>query len=463
MNPEQLQLHADRIRASQHLGRSELMQRLFDFLVACSLEGRAPKEIEIAIAVFEKDAEFEVARDAMVRVYMHKLRRKLDDYYAQAGETGGRLTIPRGEYRLVFEENAAPATPETSSVDVVLLEQSASGIAQVPSNDVAVAPTAAPNVSSPIRKTSTLSRWAYATAAMLIVLLGANLFVSFGDRQGNEVRAVRQSPLWQQMVNDDQPIYIVLGDYYIFGELDPNSESNPESVHRLVREFNINSRNDLDRLIRERPEFDRRYMDLALNYLPVSTANALHNIVPVLEPNKKNPNQVQVILASELTPAMIRSSHIVYIGLVSGMGILRDIAFAGSRFKIGETYDELIDRNTDQIYVSQSSISINDNTRYRDYGYVAAFAGPNNNRIVILAGTRDVALMHTSESVTHIDSLTSLVKLAGVKENFEALYAVDAIDRMNLDGQLLLASKMDTANIWASNTTVAAIAAPLLH
>jgi hypothetical protein len=234
-------------------------------------------------------------------------------------------------------------------------------------------------------------------------------------------------------------------------------------VQRLVREFNINSRNDLDRLIRERPELDRRYMDLALNYLPVSTANALHNIVPVLEPNKKNPNQVQVILASELTPAMIRSSHIVYIGLVSGMGILRDIAFAGSRFKIGETYDELIDRNTDQIYVSQSSISISDNTRYRDYGYVAAFAGPNNNRIVILAGTRDVALMHTSESVSHMDSLTSLVKLAGVKENFEALYAVDAIDRMNLDGHLLLASKMDTANIWASNTTVAAVVAPLLH
>jgi hypothetical protein len=436
MNPEQLQAHADRIRAAQVLGRSELMQRLFDFLVRCSLEGKAPKEIEIAIDVFDKDARFEVTRDAMVRVYMHKLRRKLEEYYAGPGRAeSGRLTIPRGEYRLVFEEAAAeipiasPEEPIDEPIDT-LLEQ-------------------------PIKPRT--YAWAYAAAAVIIVLLGANLFMSFTDSAPSELRTVRNHALWHQMVSDDQPIYIVLGDYYIFGELDAQSENNPESVRRLVREFNINSRNDLDQLLKDRPELDHRYMDLALNYLPVSSANALYNIVPLLEPNKKNPNQVQVILASDLTPAMIRSSHIVYIGLVSGMGILRDIAFAGSQFRIGDTYDELIDRDTNQMYVSQSSVSINDNTRYRDYGYFATFAGPNNNKIVILAGTRDVALMHTSEAVSHADSLSALVRKAGVDENFEALYAVDAIDRMNLDGQLLLTEKLNTANIWASDTSVAAV------
>ena len=113
MNPEQLRAHADRIRTAQVLGRSELMQRLFDFLVACSLEGRAPKEIELAFDVFGKDADFEVARDAMVRVYMHKLRRKLEDYYAGPGrDESGRVTIPLGEYRLVFAESAPEQPPE---------------------------------------------------------------------------------------------------------------------------------------------------------------------------------------------------------------------------------------------------------------------------------------------------------------------------------------------------------------
>src|SRR5215831_665998 len=106
MNPEQLQAEAERIRSSGILGRSELMHRLFDFLVSCSVAGRTPKEIELAIDVFGKDARFEVAHDAMVRVYMHKLRRKLEEYYASpAGrDSPGHLTVPRGEYRLVFEE-----------------------------------------------------------------------------------------------------------------------------------------------------------------------------------------------------------------------------------------------------------------------------------------------------------------------------------------------------------------------
>jgi hypothetical protein len=241
-----------------------------------------------------------------------------------------------------------------------------------------------------------------------------------------------------------------VGDYYIFGELDANSATEPESVRRLVREFNINSRNDLDQWLKDRPDLDSRYMDLALRYLPVSTAFALHNVVPVLEPNKKNPGQVQLILASDLTPGMLRSSHIVYVGLLSGMGILSDITFTGSQFKIGDTYDELIDRKTNRVYVSQSSISINDNTRYRDYGYFATFSGPNGNRIVILAGTRDVAMTHTAEAVSRNESLTKLIGTAGVTQNFEALYAVDAIDRMNLDGKLLQAQRLNTNQLWAA-------------
>ena len=73
-----LEALTERIRSSGVLGRSHLTQRLFDFLVGCSLSGRAPKEIEVAIDVFGKDARFDVSQDAMVRVYIHKLRRKLE-------------------------------------------------------------------------------------------------------------------------------------------------------------------------------------------------------------------------------------------------------------------------------------------------------------------------------------------------------------------------------------------------
>lgn len=436
MNSEQLQSHAERIRASGVLGRSDLMLRLFDFLVASSVSGKTPKEIEIAIDVFGKDANFEVARDAMVRVYMHKLRRKLDEYYEDSGAAGEpRLTVPRGEYRLVFEDGPKASEPETQ---VEAVEPS------LESNTPAVVVVAEPPK----------QRRAWLAAAAFALLVAINVaawlvFTSESSHSAREVASVRSHPIWRGMIGDNLPIYIVVGDYYIFGELDAKSASEPEAVHRLVRDFNINSRNDLDQWLKDRPELDSKYMDLALRYLPVSSAYALHSVVPLVEPNKKNPGQVQTILASDLTPGMIRSSHIIYVGLLSGMGILRDIAFTGSQFKIGDTYDELIDRKSNRVYVSQSSVSINDNTRYRDYGYFATFSGPAGNRIVILAGTRDVAMTHTAEAVSHIDSLEQLVSTAGTSDNFEALYAVDAIDRMNLDGKLVQADKLNTKQLWA--------------
>ncbi|MGD9843195.1 MAG: hypothetical protein AB7U99_09875, partial [Steroidobacteraceae bacterium] len=73
---EQLQIHAERIRASGALGRSELMLRLFNYFVDCARTQRVPKEIEVGLDVFGKKADFDVGQDAVVRVYIHKLRRK---------------------------------------------------------------------------------------------------------------------------------------------------------------------------------------------------------------------------------------------------------------------------------------------------------------------------------------------------------------------------------------------------
>src|SRR5580658_9597101 len=109
-DPESLQALADRFRATGALGRSQLIQKLFDFLIECSATGRAPKETEVAIEVFGRDAGFDVAQDAMVRVYVHKLRRKLEEYYSTAGHNDPfHLTIPKGAYRIVITDREALA------------------------------------------------------------------------------------------------------------------------------------------------------------------------------------------------------------------------------------------------------------------------------------------------------------------------------------------------------------------
>lgn len=99
MRADLLQAHADLIRESGVLGRSVLMMRLFDLLVSHSSKRGTLSETQIAERVFRKNGEFSSA-DAKVRVYMYRLRQRLDIYYAGRSQ-GERLAIPLGDYRLV--------------------------------------------------------------------------------------------------------------------------------------------------------------------------------------------------------------------------------------------------------------------------------------------------------------------------------------------------------------------------
>ncbi|MGP2637003.1 hypothetical protein ACTVT4_13680, partial [Staphylococcus aureus] len=54
------------------------------------------------------------AQDASVRVYIYRLRKKLDEYYALRPPAESRLFIPRGEYRLALtSSNSAAASAQS--------------------------------------------------------------------------------------------------------------------------------------------------------------------------------------------------------------------------------------------------------------------------------------------------------------------------------------------------------------
>src|SRR5277367_5877306 len=112
-----LSSQAERLQNSGILGEARL-RKLFDYLLGCTLEGRSPKEITIAMEAFGRGADFDVSQDALVRVYVHKLRRALADFYAASGNDGGpALQIPKGEYRLRVISAKAAADIEPVAVD----------------------------------------------------------------------------------------------------------------------------------------------------------------------------------------------------------------------------------------------------------------------------------------------------------------------------------------------------------
>lgn len=427
LDPDQLAARAARIKASGQLGRSGQLSRIFDYLVECSVLGKSPKEIDIAVEALGRGAEFDVTQDAVVRVYVHKLRRRLDEFYNGAGsEEEQRIVLARGEYRLSLEPNASGNRPVASAPSAPSVE-----------------PSSSPEVVNPRdgARFTRSGKWLF--GALAISLLLNLLLVSFGHFRVGATEArldrVRANPLWSSILHDDLPIVVVVGDYYIFGETDQSL-----NVKRMIREFDINSRGDLESYARNHPEVAETYMDLGLTYLPTAVAPALRELMPILAPAGK---RVRVVLASEMTPDLLTRADVIYVGYLSSLRLLDRVVFAGSRFTVGDTYDELVDRKTGHHYISQSSSLWRGDPNYRDYGYFSTFSGANGNRIVVIAGTRDVALENTAEALSNPDSVDSLTARQAAHD-FEALYEVYGMEGTNVDSKLLTTGALNTTAIW---------------
>ena len=247
------------------------------------------------------------------------------------------------------------------------------------------------------------------------------------------------------MLKGEAPTLLVLGDYYIFGEIDE-----AQGIDRLVRQYSINSAADLDDWLMDNPKAMGKYRDLDLYYLPVGAAFALRSIVPVVSRGAGQRDNVHVVMASDLTPEMLKRNNIVYLGYLSGLGVLRAPVFAASRFSIGETYDDLVDGVSHHLYRSQEGGPSQGDANRRDYGYVAAFRGPAGNRIVVVAGARDTGLQEAAEALANPDKLKALLKAAGGADSFEALYEVEGLGRSSLGGRLVVAAPRSQVNPWTA-------------
>ncbi len=416
---------AEKIVASGILGRSRFYASLLEYLVACAAKGRTPKELEIATEVFGRGSEFDPSQDSLVRVYAHNLRQKIHQFYSGNGSgENWHLAIPKGEYRLALVDATA--------------EAEAAAAAGRPS----------PRRLGPL--------W-LAAAGIVLAAVGVAAGMALESRRIAELaptpsvyEAIAESPIWRPLLDDDLPIVVVVGDYYIFGELDARG-----NVERLVREFSINSRQDLDDLFVYKPELASRYLDLDLTYLARSTAFAMRDVLRVLFTSDKS---VRVVSMSELNVSDFKTSHIVYLGYISALDKLFDFVFASSDLEVGDSFDQLIDHSSGVAYTSEAGMPAN-GTNYRDFGLFSTFPGPGGNQFVIIAGTRDAGLMQTAQAVSEPMDLRATEEAAFPEgaaaaaasdepPAVELLFEVTGFDRTNLDAMIVHTAPLDYHEIW---------------
>jgi TolB-like protein/Tfp pilus assembly protein PilF len=97
----------DLILSSPQFIKSERMNRFLRFVVEQALQGTGGdlKEYTIGVEVFDKHASFDPRIDNNVRTEARRLRAKLAEYYATAGQSNKvRIELPKGSYIPRFTE-----------------------------------------------------------------------------------------------------------------------------------------------------------------------------------------------------------------------------------------------------------------------------------------------------------------------------------------------------------------------
>lgn len=374
-----------RVRDSGLVGHSGRLRDLFDFLADRGPEGAPASQAEIAETVLGQ--HHTEADDATARVYIHRLRKRLEQFYADDAAEDGRLVIPAGAYALRFERAGKRL---------------------------------------PIAQRHRLQHRHMAIALGLLLALGAAFVAGRGTGPASQSPDV--NAIWRPFVKSDRPLVIAVGDYYIYGQ---EAHDRPE-VERMVRDFAINSKNDLARAQATDPERYGDSADMGLSYLPMSSAYALRALLPVLAQHGKH---VSVMPASQIDSDVFRTSDVIYVGLISGMGMMQDVNFTDSNYAVGESFDELIDMESGRRFVSGEAFALPTANYYQDYGYIARFRQPGGALIGVLAGERDTGLRGVAPA--SVGALPETLKVRAANGSFEALYQVTGQQGADLGEKLI--------------------------
>lgn len=416
---------------SGELGRSKVYGKLLHYLAESSINQTAPKELDIAVDVLERDTSFDVSKDSAVRVSVHQLRKRMDAYYEKFPNAHPyRIDIPKGQYNIELV-GIKPNTEQSVDDNQGL--------------------SASPVVN---QKTSSWFQSPLLLLALVILLIanGILFFTSLASKKNvTSSQQIAAQAFWPTVLLTQKPVLIVVGDYYIFGEQDDAG-----NVSRMVREFAINSADDLERLFTEEPQLAWRYRDLDLSYIPEGTALAMNAILPIVYANDRA-ESVTMKMMSELTTQDLQSSHIIYLGYISGLNRLSRMVFSASGLEIGANYDELIDKQTGKRFVSDAGLP-SENRPFVGYGFVSSVPITQDNRLIVIAGMRDAGLSEMAKLLSDQQSLEkmnqTLFDVNDSQNGFESLYEVRGMDRMNFSTRAVYENTLNSRAIWQENSVV---------
>ncbi|WP_020532600.1 hypothetical protein [Flexithrix dorotheae] len=394
----------DRIIGSSDFGRSKTYQNLLRYLVKGTMVNDIPKETTIAAEIFGKSS-FNPAESTMVRVYLFNLRKKLENYFENAGKDEPViLEIPKGSYKVEFNERT------TQEKEPSLQNQK-----------------------------PTSKKLLFPLLVLLFISIAINLFFGFSDNKHSvKNSSLIENEIWKAILVSEIPATVMLGDMFIFMEYDENLKKN-----RAIRDFNINSQEDFEEFTAKNPDYKDKTENLTYNFLVKNSAYWIKSLTEIFLSAEKEFN---IRVVSRLNPKDMHDNNMIVCGLLKNLGWFKNY-FQDSEFN-------LLDDNNMSLYVDSLGKEVtfgpsgDPDAFHTDYSFVAKYPGPNNNVILILGGFWDTGASQATKNFTDPKMLEEITreliqKFGEVPEYFEILFEVSGVDRTELNTKIVYLNEIE--------------------
>lgn len=391
---QDLDKYIDKVIGSAEFKGSSKYQKLFEYLVRSSLSGTVPKEITIAHDVFNIEFEHAATGESNVRVYVYNLRKKLELYYADEGKNDHiHFVISKGAYKVEFIEKAE-----------ILKKISAN--------------------------------WIIAFSAIAILLI-FNIFFVARHFKNTKASSNISKFIWNDVIENDLPVLIVIGDYFIVKE-----STYPDRV-RYVRDSRINSEVEFNLFLNQYPQNKDLYYKTGHTFTGKFAPVCINEMNKMLL-NFKKP--VEVILASDFQWHDLQNYNVVYIGSFKSLGLMKNL-LRNSNFEYIVYPNELIyhQLNPDSLFHYNSVDSDKDNALESDFAVLTKVPATNKTNIVFFLSTRDIGLIAMTKYFTNPEQIiqfeNNYLKSDSSTPYFETCFKILGLQRTTRSVELLHVNK----------------------
>ncbi|PKQ61451.1 hypothetical protein BZG02_15980 [Labilibaculum filiforme] len=379
----------DRIVKGEVFSKSEMLRKLLLYLFDSHKQNLHVKAINIAIDLFQREGDLKENDETIARVYIHKLRTKLTNYYQKEGQNEKIIVeIPKGKYDLYFRIPQTKINTKTNirPFKIVLL--------------------------------------------ILVPILLFNILICWHFGVFNTQKTV--SSIWKEYITEKTDVNLMLANPFFYTVRNLKNDST-----FVVRNFHINSAGELANMpgLFPKNEYDIKESDIS--YYANNNINSLPSLFKALA---ESDNKVQLKSGANINLENILNNNTIALTSLKSIGIFHEFLDQTSiRIPQKNGLSLLLINKSDTIkYTALKSYT----DFYTDYAFFIKLSTPKGKILSIISDSHSIGNKGLMELVTNKNADKIILQQypeykGNFPKHFELLVKVSGYHEQNLNTEII--------------------------